>query len=242
MNTDNMAISGETIDYGPCAFLDAYHPTKVFSSIDHQGRYAFANQPPIAHWNLAQFAQSLLPLIPLKPEEAAKLAQEVLDEFPDLFKAAHDRRFGQKLGLDDICDGDRQLTEDLLEMMSRDRVDFTILYTALTDGHLEGDFASVIDMFDPEAGFPVWLDRWQSRNMSSHREDVLELMKMANPRRIARNHRVEQALEAGTVGNFEPLDRLLASLKDPFATDDTFRDFETAPMPEETVTATFCGT
>ena len=164
MNTDNMLLSGETIDYGPCAFMDTYHPDTVFSSIDHQGRYAYGNQPGIAHWNLACLAQALLPVLGAEQEQAAALAQESLDAFPLLFQQAYQTGMASKLGLSGIEPGDENLAGELLDLMAQEQIDFTLAFRRLSDLAGAGSEPGVADLFEFPAAFEPWLERWRQRN------------------------------------------------------------------------------
>ena len=240
MNTDNMSIAGETIDYGPCAFMDSYHPSTVFSSIDRQGRYAWGNQPSIAHWNLAQFAQSLLPLIAPDSEAAATQAQAVLDGFGDLFETAYFARFGAKLGLAGTSATERQLVIDLLALMAEAGVDFTLGFRALARGLATRDFAAVNVLFAP-VGFAEWQAHWLAA-IGADSAKAARQMRAANPAFIARNHRVEAALAAADHGDFAPFETLLSVLQDPYQDQPQNAAYEAPPRPEEVVQATFCGT
>ncbi|MEM7694100.1 MAG: YdiU family protein [Pseudomonadota bacterium] len=231
MNTDNMALSGETIDYGPCAFMDSYDPATVYSSIDHGGRYAYANQPAIAGWNLARLAETLLPLFAEDEDAALKIAQAALDTFAPSFQAAHRARFCAKLALAPTHDN-TALVNDLLSAMHAGAADFT-----LTFAHLD-DPAAARALFTEPAVFDNWHARW-----STARDPALTAaMAEQNPRIIPRNHLVEAALDAATEGDLAPFEALHAALKTPFdrAHDGTI--FATPPKPYEVVRATFCGT
>ncbi|WP_444461948.1 protein adenylyltransferase SelO [Rhodobacter capsulatus] len=232
MNTDNCALSGETIDYGPCAFLDAYHPQKVFSSIDRQGRYAYANQPQIALWNLAQLASCLLPLI--GPEAAAvEQAQAVLDGFAPAYQAEWLYRMGRKIGLARATPEDRPLIESLLARMASEGADFTRTFRGLATGRAREEFA------DP-AAFDTWAPGWQAR---LRREVVPQaVLSAANPVRIPRNHRLEEVIAAAVAGDFAPFRQLQAALAHPFDPAPEFTAYEAAPTAEERVARTFCGT
>ncbi len=228
MNTDNMAVSGETIDYGPCAFMDAYHPDTVFSSIDRGGRYAWAEQPHVAVWNLAQLASCLIPL--MGDEQAAvTAATDAVHRFPDLYQAAWLRRFGAKLGLHDAGAGDRPLIDDLLTLMAAQQADFTRVFRGLVDGTADAEFS------DP-APFRDWGARWDARKPD------LALAAASNPVRIPRNHRIQQAIDAGVAGDFAPFRRLSQSLTAPFEARAEWADLSLAPAPGEEVRVTFCGT
>ncbi len=242
MNTDNASIAGETIDYGPCAFLDTYHPATVFSSIDRQGRYAFANQPGIAHWNLAQFAQSLLPLIDAVPETAAEQAQAVLDGFGDLYKAAWLGRAGAKIGLTVAQSADQVLVDDLLALTAEAEADFTLTFHNLTLAVQTGDFADFNAPFEGSEAINAWRDRWQARLEGEDSAQSLAAMQAANPVYIARNHRVEAALKAANEGDLEPFETLLKVLQNPFRARPETAEYENPPRPDEIVHATFCGT
>ncbi len=232
MNTDNMTISGETIDYGPCAFIDTYHPMRVFSSIDHAGRYAYARQPDVAMWNLAQLASALLPLI----GEVEK-AQTAIDVFPDAFRAEWSRVFRAKLGLQTERDDDVQLANDLLNVMAEQRADFTNAFRALGTEKARDEF------LDPEA-FDAWEDRWRQRLAKEETtpEDRVVDLQLRNPALIPRTHRIEQAIEAGVAGDYTPFERLHDALKTPFDEPGDNLDLARAPTEDEIVPQTFCGT
>lgn len=232
MNTDNMTVSGETIDYGPCAFMDAYHPKKVFSSIDAQGRYAYANQPQIALWNLAQLASSLLPLVG-EGEAAVEEASAVLDGFIPAYQDAWLRRMGAKIGLAAAQPEDRALIESLLGRMASEGADFTRTFRGLSTGRARDEFT------DPMA-FDTWEPEWRAR--LAREADPAAVMAAANPVRIARNHRVEQAIAAAVAGDLGPFHALNAALASPFDPAPELAAFEAAPWPEEVVRRTFCGT
>jgi serine/tyrosine/threonine adenylyltransferase len=243
MNTDNCTISGETIDYGPCAFMDGYNPAQVYSSIDHQGRYAFANQPPIAHWNMAVLAQALLPLINADEEQAVKAAQEAVDQFPVRFQDAYQGVMRRKLGLKDDGDGDGTLIRDLLQLMADAEADFTGTFRALSDAETDG--ADLLTHLG-STGEP-WLARWRERlgRETIGAQERRSIMRAASPAIIPRNHRVEAMIEAGLSGDFAPFHAMVDALAQPF--EDAPHDGEGAalalpPVPEEVVHATFCGT
>jgi len=192
MNTDNMTISGETIDYGPCAFMDVYHPATVFSSIDVQGRYAYQNQPGIGQWNLARFAEALLPLLHDNEEHAVELAKEELHKFEELYYSHWLTGMRRKLGLLNEEEEDRALVEELLRIMKENEADFTNTFRALTLGK-----PSDTAMYG-KAEFTQWYKQWQERleRQDESESSVQQLMKSSNPSVIPRNHRVEEALEA----------------------------------------------
>jgi len=244
MNTDNMTISGETIDYGPCAFLDAYDPATVFSSIDHAGRYAFGNQPAIAQWNLTRLAETLLPLLADDTDTAIAAATEVLESFPRQFRAHWDAGMAAKLGLVALEDGDPQLFDDLLATMREHHIDHTSWYralAALVRGSREAPISLLADV-DPTQ---PWIDRWQARLAADGRtpEDVAAAMDAVNPIYIPRNHLVEEALEAATAGDLAAFERLLTVVTDPFhARPGDGRYAEPAPDSFGRYYQTFCGT
>jgi serine/tyrosine/threonine adenylyltransferase len=222
MNTDNMSISGETIDYGPCAFMDVYHPGTVFSSIDHQGRYAYANQPRIAQWNMARFAQCLLPLFEGDEKTVVAAAQASIDAFAGKFDAAYQGEMRAKLGLAGAQEGDRALIADLLERVAEAKLDFTNTFRSLADGEA------------PEA-LGEWKNAWNARRSPAPTLGV-------NPAYIPRNHRVEAALTAAVEGNLAPFDALLAVVRAPYTARPEFAAYANPPAPHEIVEATFCGT
>jgi len=240
MNTDNVSIAGETIDYGPCAFMDTYHPATVFSSIDRQGRYAWDNQPKITHWNLAQLAQSLLPLIAAAPEKAALQAQQVLDGFGASFETAYYCRFGQKLGLAGTSKIEHETITALLQLMAEDAVDFTLAFRTLTEGLAENDFTAADALFRSQTAFADWRAGWLA--LLRDRSGAAQIMARANPVYIPRNHRVEAVLAAANTGDLTPFDTLLAVLSRPYDLQPDFARYQSPPRPEEVVHATFCGT
>lgn len=241
MNTDNMNISGETIDYGPCAFLDEYHPGKKFSSIDHGGRYAFANQGRIAQWNLARFAETLLPLIHSESERAVALAGEVLERFSQRHQAALRRRFVGKIGLDEVSDETWAIVQALLDHMAEREADFTLVFRGLTAALSDGAPPSTLDTMD--AGFvESWWASWTPEIQRIGDTSALERMRDANPIYIPRNHRVEAAIEAAYQGDFGLFHELCEVVAQPYSERSRFANYERAPSPAERVQATFCGT
>ncbi len=254
MNTDNMAISGETIDYGPCAFLEAYDPDTVFSSIDERGRYAYGNQPGIARWNLARLAESLLPLIVADPSEASvregvARATEVLDAFPALYEAALLQGQRAKLGLQQARaedeDSDRELAHDWLALLARQQVDFTLAWRRLADA-AEGRPGGLLALFPEPDALSGWLARWQARCASEpvSPAERAAAMRRVNPFVIPRNHRVEEALTAAFErDDLAPFDRLMAALARPFEeTPENAAFGEPAPAQVTACYRTFCGT
>ncbi len=237
MNTDNMALSGETIDYGPCAFMDSYDPATVFSSIDHGGRYAYGNQPPVAQWNLARLAEAMLPLLDPDMDRASERATASLDCFPDLFEQHWLNGMRSKLGLFTHEPEDKALVDELLAWMQRRSADFTNAFCALTSGSLADDGTNA----DPE--FETWQRRFEARRLrqpQSHAE-ADHVMRQHNPAFIPRNHKVEEALQAATAGDFAMIERLLDVLATPY---DHRRDLPMFSTPglSERPYRTFCGT
>ncbi|WP_297324428.1 protein adenylyltransferase SelO [Nitrosomonas sp.] len=239
MNTDNMTISGETIDYGPCAFMDAYDPHTVFSSIDHHGRYGYRNQPHMAQWNLARFAETLLPLLHPVQAQAVALAEEAIHAFPDIHQTHWLNGMRKKLGLFTEETEDMQLIETLLTWMQAHQADYTNSFRALASETLPTDAVF------HDAAFIAWHAHWQARlsRQSESRQSSLCLMQQHNPAIIPRNHRVEEALAAATEhGDYSPMQRLLAALTNPYADVPEYYDYRTPPAPSERVYQTFCGT
>lgn len=246
MNTDNMSVAGETIDYGPCAFMDAYHPTTVFSSIDEHGRYAYGNQPPIARWNLARFAEALLPLLAEDQDEAVSIAQNALGRFDPQFQANMVAGFRRKLGLVAEEADDVELIKALLATMQRGEADFTLVFRRLAeaDGQPEGAEACR-GLFTDPAGFDAWEGRWRQRlaRESASAQVRRDAMLRANPLFIPRNHLVEAAIEAAVErDDFVPFETLLDVLARPFEAQPGREDHARPPAAHERVTATFCGT
>jgi serine/tyrosine/threonine adenylyltransferase len=239
MNTDNMALSGETIDYGPCAFLDSYDPATVFSSIDQNGRYAYANQPPIAQWNLTRLAEALLPLIHPDPQVAAPLAEKALDSFPATFQAHWLEGMRAKLGLLTEAPEDHDLAKDFLAILQANKADFTNSFRQL-------DPTSPPDPSGPLGrAFPLWHARWTARLAAQPGSiaDAIRTMHAHNPARIPRNHKVEQALSAAEQdADLAPLHALLSALAQPYQDDPAHAAYTLPPQPHEIVRETFCGT
>jgi serine/tyrosine/threonine adenylyltransferase len=241
MNTDNCAVSGETIDYGPCAFTDTYHPDTVFSSIDVNGRYAYGNQPGIVLWNLSRFAETLLPLLADPPDAAIPEALARLETFSDTYNAAYISGARSKLGLVSVVDGDLALFEDLLARMAEGKADFTLTFRALCDG----DGARARDQFANPETFDPWHAAWQLRLSSeaTTTEQRGSMMRRANPAIIPRNHLVEQVIAAAVnADNFEPFHALNAALAAPYDEQPAGSPYTSPPKPDEIVRATFCGT
>ena len=244
MNTDNCAISGETIDYGPCAFLDEYDPAKVFSSIDRGGRYAYANQPNIVQWNLTRLAECLLLLIDENVEAAIEQVQQDLASFGGRFEDAYTAGLRRKLGLVTAEDGDLALAEALLEAMAANAADFTLTFRALCAAADDMTGAAVRACFTDPAAFDTWAAVWRARQS---RETVapgarVALMRAANPAIIPRNHRIEAAIQAAVgADDFAPFHALLDALASPYA-DHALGPDTMPPLDDQRVTQTFCGT
>jgi len=239
MNTDNMALSGETIDYGPCAFMDTYDPETVFSSIDTYGRYAYGNQPLIAGWNLARFAETLLPLLHDDEEQAVRLAQDAISEFSGLYQRHWLAGMRAKLGLHGEDSQDEALATDLLDLMQQHRADYTNTFRLLTLGRPEETAMSGT----PE--FAAWLERWHARlgGAQGAAEASRERMRSSNPAVIPRNHRVEEALSAAVEeGDLSVMERLLAALANPYAYAPEQDEYAAPPEPSSCPYRTFCGT
>ena len=231
MNTDNVSIAGETIDYGPCAFMDGFHPDSVFSAIDQFGRYAYSNQPGIGAWNMAQFATALIPLMPNR-ETAIEDFTAAVHRMPGIYEAEWLKVFGAKLGIANPTDDDRTLITDLLDLMTKDGADFTNTFANL-------DTSNARDQFINRDAFDAWAERWRLRKS----ENATSLMAHANPQIIPRNHRIEEVILAGRNGDYGPFHALMSAVTQPYAplTEDTAH-YARAPSKDEQVTRTFCGT
>jgi len=246
MNTDNMSVAGETIDYGPCAFLDAYDPAAVFSSIDQFGRYAYGNQPRIAVWNLARLAETLLPLLADDTDAAVTMAEEALAAFAPTFQATYQEGLFRKIGLVHPEPGDESLTTDLLTLMAENQADFTLTFRALSEAAPgpQRDEA-VRNLFVNPQAYDGWAARWRQRLAGEPQESARrrDAMRAVNPAYIPRNHRIEQAIAAAVErSDFEPFHTLIAVLSRPY--DDQPENVAYAQPPEdhERVRQTFCGT
>ena len=245
LNTDNTSIAGETIDYGPCAFLDVYHPDKVFSSIDQFGRYAFANQPAIIKWNLARFAEALLPLMADDAEKAIEAANTSLARFNEHFNATYLTGLRQKLGLSLAMEGDLELASDLLARMAENGADFTLTFRALSEVAVASKNAKdVRALFANPAAFDEWALRWQKRLSLEDMPAELRRASMlsVNPMFVPRNHRIEAVIEDANVGRFDNFNELVELLAHPYDDQPRFADYAKPPAPEEEVRQTFCGT
>ncbi len=246
MNTDNMSIAGETIDYGPCAFMDSYDPATVFSSIDRLGRYAYGNQPQIGLWNLTRFAETLLPLLNEDQEQAIEEAQEALAAFAPLFQRAYNEGLRKKLGLFTEREEDAALAGGLLSAMAQNQVDFTLLFRRLADAQVEGEGDEAVRaLFVDPAAYEAWVPGWRAR-IAAEPQDMATrraAMRAINPAYIPRNHRVEAMIEAAVAQeDFAPFEELLSVLSRPYDDQPEFARYAQPPAEEERVRATFCGT
>ncbi|MDE0113682.1 MAG: YdiU family protein [Albidovulum sp.] len=245
MNTDNMSIAGETIDYGPCAFMDGYNSRKVFSSIDVQGRYAYCNQPTIAAWNLAQFASSILPLISSNHEESVRLATDAVNCFQNEFNDSWTEVLRAKIGLARQREEDARLAFEFLALLEGEEVDYTHAFRFLCDAgnqFREGDM--IRDLFSKKDDIDSWMSKWRARLKfelvdESRRQST---MKRINPSCIPRNHQIEKAIKAALSGNYSVFERLVSELANPFKDRSADDAFFAAPRPNECVERTFCGT
>ena len=238
MNTDNMQVAGETIDYGPCAFMDAFDPQKTFSSIDHTGRYAWDKQPVIALWNLTRLAEALLPLFASQTDAAITLAEAELKNFMPQFETAFEAGMAAKLGIVEMKDGDADFIALTLQNMANAKADFTVFFTALTEAVELNNDTKIPQFFNNTNAATQWLETWRNRLGSPS----LNLMKNANPNFIPRNHRVEEALAAANQDDLKPLHRLLKVLSKPFEKHEGDEELALPPKPDEEVLQTFCGT
>ena len=236
MNTDNMTISGETIDYGPCAFMDYYDPKTVFSSIDKFGRYAFSNQPPITKWNLARFAECLIPLIDKDEDKAIKLATDLIDNFQNIYENKWVNMMRDKLGLFGEDKNDKKLINDLLNWMEKNKADYTNTFCNLMDINADEIYKN--------NDFINWKNEWKKRSElnNSTKEKQNKLMKSNNPIVIPRNHKVEEALDEADKGSLDKMKKLLAILKNPYDNQNNIKEYQ-APAPSSNEKyQTFCGT
>jgi len=238
MNTDNMTISGETIDYGPCAFMDAYDPETVFSSIDHNGRYAYFNQPGITKWNLARFAETLLPLIDKNKDKAIKIATEIINNFGEIYKKNWLEMMRKKLGLIEKKNNDEKLINDLLSLLHEQKADYTNTFCSLMNEDVQND-----KIFNNKE-FIDWHQKWKeclAKNNNST-EESLKLMRSVNPIVIPRNHKVEEVLEAANKDDLNPFHDFLKVLEKPYENQSKTNNYQSPAPPSEKKYQTFCGT
>ena len=239
MNTDNMAISGETIDYGPCAFMNTYNPETVFSSIDHHGRYAYGNQPSVVQWNLSRFAETLLPLIHNEQDKAIKIAEETIYSFSAVYKKHWLEMMRKKLGLFKEKNKDETLITALLLWMQKNKADYTNTFLFLMKEKISKN-----ELFQ-DSVFRDWYQQWEERLKLNRKPagSSLNLMKKNNPLIIPRNHKVEEALEAASInGDLQPMFDLHKVLKKPYDNQPEISSYQNLPEPSGQVYKTFCGT
>ena len=244
MNTDNMSVAGETIDYGPCAFMDEYDPRTVFSSIDRFGRYAYANQPNIALWNLTRLAECLVPLLDADEDRGIAIAEEALAGYPAAFERAYQAGMRRKLGLTSEQEGDAILAQDLLKLMHSSSADFTNTFRRLCDA-AAGDDGGLRSFFPDAAALDEWLGRWRARVAQDGSDNATRAaaMRAVNPAFIPRNHRVEAMIRAAVDrDDFAPFEELLAVLSKPYGEQPEFADYAVPPEENQRVRETFCGT
>jgi uncharacterized protein YdiU (UPF0061 family) len=246
MNTDNMSVAGETIDYGPCAFMDEYDPAAVWSAIDRQGRYAYGNQPAIAQWNLTRLAECLLPLLSDDTELAVKEAEEALSAFPPTFEKAYQAGLRRKLGLLTEHEADAALGRDLLSAMAANRADFTLTFRRLSGAESDAEKdGAVRSLFADPSAFDGWAVRWRERLALESTDAAARrnMMRAVNPAYIPRNHRVEAVIRAAVDrDDFGPFEELLTVLSQPFEDQPAFAHYAGPPEEQERVRQTFCGT
>ena len=237
MNTDNMTISGETIDYGPCAFMDAYDPKTVFSSIDQMGRYAYCNQPVITKWNLARFAECLVPLIDKDQKKAIKIATETINSFEKKYEEKWMNMMRDKLGLFGLDNKDKLLILDLLTWMHEKKADYTNTFCHLMNATPKKD-----KLYE-DNNFINWKKRWEERLLKNNKikKKCIELMRNNNPLVIPRNHKVEEALKAAEQNNFEPINKIIKILNKPYSEQEEMLDYQFPSVSKEKY-QTFCGT
>jgi serine/tyrosine/threonine adenylyltransferase len=238
MNTDNMSIAGETFDYGPCAFINAYDPKTVFSSIDIRGRYAFGNQPRIAYWNLTRFAEALLPLLHSETAEAVKLAENVLNSFPTQYEEKWVQMMGKKLGFNNPLEIEKQLIIDLMQWMEQNHADYTNTFLVL-----QQDIEPASDIYS-QSVFTDWQSRWASQisENGNTMQDAVKMMRENNPAFIPRNYIVEKALVSATQNDFTHFNKLLDIIRDPYVAKDQYCSFQAPPEDGDINYKTFCGT
>ena len=244
MNTDNMSIAGETIDYGPCAFMDNFNPAQVFSFIDRNGRYAWGNQPKMASWNLARFAETLLPLISDNTEQAIALATEALQQFNLINETEFRALISQKLGINEATAADEPLIRDYLNLMVKNSADFTLAFRLLSQSVTDANQGAAT-LFSDKLDWQQWANRWQQRLSEQNLTtvDIQSLMDSVNPALIPRNHQIARAIELATnEGDLTLFHRLHNAFKTPFTVNDSNADLALPPTPEQCISNTFCGT
>ncbi len=244
MNTDNMCVSGETIDYGPCAFMDEFHPGKVFSSIDRNGRYAWNKQPEMAHWNLVMLAEALQPLFGEAEKDREIVVREAFDRFASEFEKNFNTGMAEKLGLASKAPQTGVLIRDCFSLLTEGKVDFTRFFTALAL-HAQGEPASIVlEEFSDRSLAEAWLERWRTEIGAGKQlsEGTVAQMRRSNPLVVPRNHRIEEAIAEANVGEFDSFYNLLKAVTAPYSDKPEFIQYQAPPLAEEVVTQTFCGT
>jgi len=238
MNTDNVSICGETIDYGPCAFMDAYNPETVFSSIDQQGRYSFSNQPKIIKWNLARFAECIITLIDDNRDKSIEIATEVINTFENIYEEKWLKMMRDKLGLFGEADNDQILIMELLTWMHKNKADYTNTFCFLMNEKFSEN-----EIYN-DKNFIIWREKWKSRLKlnNNSQEKYLKLMHSVNPIVIPRNHKVEEALSAANSNNFTLLKKLISVLKKPYQNQEVIVDYQSLGSLSDKKYQTFCGT
>ena len=245
MNTDNVLLSGETIDYGPCAFMDYFDPNAVYSFIDHHGRYCYGNQPSIGNWNLMQLVQALLPLIHSEREKALELAQEAIDQYPSLYEGFYQENMCAKIGLKTKKNDDKQLVADLLNLMAEEGMDYTLTFRRLSDLVGEKRENHVGDLIDFPKSINIWIEQWQKRLAQERTaaDSTQKEMYSLNPVFIPRNHLIENIIDqAVNHDNLTAFYELVDILEKPYVYDSQKKDFAIPPKPDQVVENTFCGT
>ena len=238
MNTDNMSISGETIDYGPCAFMDIYNPETVFSSIDHNGRYAYFNQPGITKWNLARFAECLVPLIDSDKNKSIQIATEIINTFGEIYNGKWLEMMRKKLGLFNKNDDDEKLINELLSWMDEKKADFTNTFCVLMEQNIEDN-----KIYNDE-NFIKWKNKWQKRIKLNNKPltEAIDLMRSVNPLVVPRNHKVEEVLNSANSNNLKPLEKFIEVLKKPYENKNNTKEYQLPAPPGNEKYQTFCGT
>ena len=243
MNTDNTSIYGETIDYGPCAFMDEYNSNKVFSSIDQTGRYSYKNQPEIIRWNLACLASCFLPLIHKNEKKSIALAQNAVDEFPDLYKSYWLEIFRNKIGLKKKKETDKKLIDNLLILMEKNKADFTLTFRSLCSSVINDD-QKFKNYFNNKIYINNWINEWQSRLSfeEDNKENIFTFIKTINPAYIPRNHRIEKMITKALEGDYSLFNLLNKILARPFNSQKNYSEYQNSPKENQIVMQTFCGT
>ena len=246
MNTDNMAISGETIDYGPCAFMDVYDPMTVYSSIDHSGRYAYSNQGKAGQWNLARLAECLVPLLGEDKKKTLALVKEIIEKFSSKYSTSWREGMLRKLGIISARPGDPDIVQQLLDLMQKHEADYTLVFRQLCDAvDPKSNVDGLTKTFFGDSLWVDWLGRWRKRLEQETRalEEVKQSMRRINPVFIPRNHLVEQAINYAVEKNdFSMMDTLQLVLATPYSDKSSYREYSDPPKPEERISQTFCGT